>query len=196
MKKAFKFGCGGIVALILLIIIVTSLGGNDTNESADKEKAPATSSTSNKDSVEKSESNAEENGHVGIGEELIVGKVAFKVNSIEEVNEISASDGFMKYEPDAAGAVFLTVNVTVRNDGTEMINTDSSFFKLISSNGAEYSPSTIIVADDKYFTYEGINPGLALTGNVVFEVPPGLTGLDLQVQTGFWGTETGIIKLN
>lgn len=29
--------------------------------------------------------------------ELIVGKVAFKVNSIEEVNEISASDGFMKY---------------------------------------------------------------------------------------------------
>lgn len=102
----------------------------------------------------------------------------------------------MKYKPDAEGAVFLNVNVTVRNDGTELINTDSSFFKLISSNGAEYSPSSIIVADDKYFTYEGINPGLALTGNVVFEVPPGLTGLDLKVQTGFWGTETGMINLN
>ncbi len=32
MKKAFKFGCGGIVALILLIVIVTSLRGEDTNE--------------------------------------------------------------------------------------------------------------------------------------------------------------------
>ncbi|WP_339258236.1 DUF4352 domain-containing protein [Lysinibacillus sp. FSL K6-3209] len=196
MKKAFKFGCGGIVALIVLIIIVGAFVGDDTNKSTDKEKAPVTSSTSNEDSEGKSESSAEENKNVGIGEELIVGKVAFKVNSIDEVNEISAANGFMKYRPDAEGAVFLNVNVTVRNDGTELINTDSSFFKLISSNGAEYSPSSIIVADDKYFTYEGINPGLALTGNVVFEVPPGLTGLDLKVQTGFWGTETGMINLN
>lgn len=31
MKKAFKFGCGGIVALIVLIIIVGAFVGDDTN---------------------------------------------------------------------------------------------------------------------------------------------------------------------
>lgn len=194
MKKFFKFGCGGLIALFVLLMIIGSIVGDDNQKSTDKEKEPVSATSSNED--KKDEPATEVNKKVGIGEELIVGNVAFKVNSIGEVSEISAANGFMKYKPDAEGAVFLTVNVTVRNDGTELINTDSSFFKLISSNGAKYSPSTIIVADDKYFTYEGINPGLALTGNVVFEVPPGLTGLDLQVQTGFWGTETGIIKLN
>jgi len=194
MKKFFKFGCGGIVALIVLLIIVGALVGEDNKDSSNKEKVPA--STTASDEGKKDQPVKEEIEKVGIGEELTVGKVTFKVNSMEEVNEISAANGYMKYKPDAEGAVFLNVNVTVRNDGTELINTDSSFFKLIAANGAEYSPSSIIVADDKYFAFEGINPGLALTGNVVFEVPPGLTGLDLQVQTGFWGTETGTIKLN
>lgn len=193
MKKFFKFGCGGIVALFVLLIIIGALLGDDSKKATEKEKEPVSATT--KDDGKKEES-TNENKKVSIGQELTVGKVTFKANSIGETNEISAAGGYMKYKPEAEGAVFLNVNVTVRNDGTESINTDSSFFKLIASNGAEYSPSSIIVADDKYFLYEGINPGLALTGNVLFEVPAGLTGLDLQVQTGFWGTETGIINLN
>jgi len=191
MKKIFKFGCGGIIGLFILLVIIGSLLGDDNQGTKKKEKEPSTTinSDSNKD-VQDEEQN------VNIGEELKVGKVAFKVNSIAEVNEISAANGYMKYTPDADGAVFLNVNVTVKNDGSEMIQTDSSFFKLKASNGASYTPSTIIVADDKYFVFEGINPGLALTGNIVFEVPAGLTDLDLQVQTGYWGTETGLINLN
>lgn len=194
MKKFFKFGCGGLIALFILLVIIGSLLGEDNQDTKDKEKEPATTTT-NTDSNNDVQQNKEEK-NVNIGEELKVGKVTFKVNSIAEVNEISAANGYMKYTPDADGAVFLNVNVTVKNDGSEMIQTDSSFFKLKASNGASYAPSTIIVADDKYFVYEGINPGLALTGNVVFEVPAGLTDLDLQVQTGYWGTETGLINLN
>lgn len=191
MKKLFKFGCGGIIGLFILLVIIGSLLGDDNQGTKEKEKEPSTTtnSDSNKD-IQDEEQN------VNIGEELKVGTVAFKVNSIAEVNEISAANGYMKYTPDADGAVFLNVNVTVKNDGSEMIQTDSSFFKLKTSNGASYTPSTIIVADDKYFVFEGINPGLALTGNIVFEVPAGLTDLDLQVQTGYWGTETGLINLN
>lgn len=193
MKKFLKIGCGSIVGLFVLLMIIGALVGNDDQDSSGNKSETGTTNneSKNEDSVDK-----EENKKIGIGEELTVGKVTFKVNSIGEVNEISAANGYMKYTPDAEGAVFLNVNVTVKNDGTEMIQTDSSFFKLIASNGAEYAPSSIIVADEKYFTYEGINPGLALTGNVVFEVPTGLTGLDLKVQTGFWGTETGTINLN
>ncbi|MEC1716602.1 DUF4352 domain-containing protein [Schinkia azotoformans] len=192
MKKFFKFGCGGLFALIVLIMVIGTFASNDNKKLTDDKAVVATKSIEGK----KEEPAAEEIKKTSIGEDLAVGKVTFKVNSVGEVKEISAAKGHLKYKPDAEGAVFLIVNATIRNDGTEMIQTDSSFFKLKAASGATYSPSTIIVADDKFFAFEGINPGLALTGNVVFEVPAGLTGLDLQVQTGFWGTETGTINLN
>lgn len=197
MKKFLKIGCGSVVGLFVLLVLIGSLLGDDnsnnpSNNSSDK----ATQSQENKKQENKKQESEKKDKLVGISEELKVGDVVFKVNKIEEVNSISAANGYMKYTPDAEGAVFLKVNVTVKNTGKEMINTDSSFFKIITSDGVEYSPSTIIVADEEYFLFEGINPGLAQTGNVVFEVPSGLKGLNLQVQTGFWGTEKGIINLN
>ena len=184
MKKLFKIGCGGIVGLFVLILAIGLIFGETDTKNE----------TTNNASDKKEEQPV--NKEAGIGEDLSIGKVLFRVNEIGEVNEIKAGNGFLKYTPDANGAVFLTVNVTVENKDTKMIQTDSSFFKLISSEGAQYSPSTILVADEKYFLFEGINPGLSLTGNVIFEVPPGLNDLRLQVQTGYWGTETGKIKLN
>lgn len=201
MKKVFKIGCGGIIALFVLLIVIGAIFGDETTETegADKKVPEATITEKEKEEKEEKQKEAEpvvEETKKTMGEELTVGKVTFKANSIEEASEISTANGYMKYTPDAEGAVFLIVNATVKNIGTEAINTDSSFFKLITPEGAEYSPSSIIVTDDKYFMFESINPGLSLTGNVLFEVPASLTGLDLQVQTGFWGTETGLINLN
>lgn len=192
MKKLFKIGCGSIVGLIVLLIIIGFVFGDDSNNNANKTTDNESVQSQEKEKQEKNEKNKS----VGIGKELKVGDVVFKVNNIDEVNSISAANGYMKYTPDAEGAVFLKVNVTVKNTGKQMINTDSSFFKLKTSDDVEYSPSTVLVADEEYFLYEGINPGLAQTGNVVFEVPSGLSGLKLQVQTGYWGTEKGIINLN
>ncbi|MEK5420087.1 DUF4352 domain-containing protein [Paenibacillus sp. FSL L8-0708] len=53
----------------------------------------------------------------------------------------------------------------------------------------------LITTSGDYFLYEGINPGLAQTDNVVFEIPEDMTGFLLNVQTGFWGTEQGQIEL-
>lgn len=192
MKKFFKIGCGGIIALIVLIFIISAIIVIVGNDATDETATSKPKETTTQDETPETE----ETKIIGIGETLEIKKISFTVNSIEETQQITAGNGMMKYSPDAEGAVYLIANVTVKNDGTEMIQTDSSFFKLIAENGATYSPSTILVADDKFFTFEGINPGLALTGNVVFEMPSGLTGLTLQVQTGFWGTETGKIKLN
>ncbi|MDI2588042.1 DUF4352 domain-containing protein [Psychrobacillus sp. NEAU-3TGS] len=188
MKKFFKIGCLGIIVLFILLIIIGALLGDDSQnkngDSSEKEKF-----------AENIETTAEVK-NISIGDDLSVGKVVFKVNSIEETKQITAGNGMFKYSPEAEGAVFLIVNVTVKNDDVEMIQTDSSFFKLIAENDAKYSPSRILVADDKYFVYEGINPGLSLTGNIVFEVPSGLTGLDLQVKLGNWGSKSGLINLN
>ncbi|EKN67498.1 DUF4352 domain-containing protein [Schinkia azotoformans] len=196
MKKFLKLGCGGLIGVIVLIIVIGALFGDDSKKTTNVEKEAVEATATKSNEGKKEESTTEEAKKASIGEELTIGKAVFKVNSMEETNKITAGNGMFKYTPDSEGAVFLIVNVTVKNNGTEMIQTDSSFFKLKATSGATYSPSSIIVADGKFFTFEGINPGLALTGNVVFEVPASLTGLDLQVQTGFWGTETGIINLN
>lgn len=195
MKKFLLIGCGGLFSVFALLIIIGLIGAftssDDKKATTSKDETIETSEES-----KSSETANEKESIVRIGQELAVNKVSFTVNSIGETNKITAGNGMFTYKPDAEGAVFLNVNVTVKNNGTEMIQTDSSFFKLKTKEGVTYSPSTVVVSDDKYFSYEGINPGLALTGNVLFEVPAGLTDLDLHVQTGFWGTETGVIKLN
>lgn len=56
-----------------------------------------------------------------------------------------------------------------------MITTDSSYFQLLKDE-VTYNPSTLITTSGDYFLYEGINPGLAQTGNVVFEIPEDMTG--------------------
>jgi len=118
----------------------------------------------------------------------------FTVNEISTTNEIKDASGYLSYKPESEGAEFLVVNVTVKNDGKESITTDSSFFKL-NKGDVVYSPTTIITTDSKFFLFDGINPGLAKTGNVLFEIPEASLDLSLTVQTGFWGTETGVIDL-
>lgn len=185
LGKIFKIGCGGLLGLFALLVVIGMIVGGE--ESAPPNKEKASEKESSQEDIEK---------NVTIGEDLILNDVAFKVNSINNTQSISAANGYASYTPDAEGAEFLLVNVTVANNGKKMINTDTSFFKLETSDGVTYSPSRILAADEKFFSFDGINPGLNLSGNIVFEVPPNLQGLTLKVQTGYWGTEVGEIKLN
>lgn len=122
-----------------------------------------------------------------------VGDVVFKVNKVTTTKEIKDGE-FYSYKLDAEGSIFLVVNVTVKNAGKEMITTDTSFFQLLKDE-ISYNPSTLLTTSGDYFLYEGINPGLAQTGNVVFEIPEDMTRFILNVQTGYWGTEQGQIEL-
>ncbi|MBT2289292.1 DUF4352 domain-containing protein [Paenibacillus albidus] len=189
MKKFFKMGCMGFIVLIVLIIIIGIFNSN-----GDDKSSTANNSKNSADTVEKKDASKEEVKKLTKkGEELQVGDVVFKVNKVTTTKEIKDGD-FFSYSPDADGSVFLVVNVTVKNAGKEMITTDSSFFQLLKGE-VQYNPSTLITTTGDYFLYEGINPGLSQTGNVVFEVPEDMKDFVLNVQTGFWGTEQGQIEL-
>lgn len=45
MKKFLKIGCGGFIALFILLIIIGMFVGDDNKETTDKEKEPVTAST-------------------------------------------------------------------------------------------------------------------------------------------------------
>ncbi|MCM3746435.1 DUF4352 domain-containing protein [Paenibacillus pasadenensis] len=203
MKKGLKMFFFGLVGLLVVLFIIGSMSEDEqptaANESSEANKSSAspspqkdkatTDSETAKDAKE--EAPSEEPKLAKIGEELQVGDVVFKVNKVKTTKEVSSD--YFSFSPDSEGAVFLIVNVTVTNKGKDTINTDSSFFKLIKDD-IEYSPSTLIGADG-FFLFEAINPGLAQSGNVAFEIPETLKDYVLNVQTGFWGTEQGQINL-
>ncbi|OXM15573.1 DUF4352 domain-containing protein [Paenibacillus herberti] len=191
MKKVFKLGCLGFVGLLLLVIVVSVISSNNDKPATTTENTESGTSTEAVSSPAKEE--VEEKPQLAkIGEELQVGDVVFKVNKIKTTKEIKNGEYF-SFSPDSEGSVYLVVNVTVSNKGKETISTDSSFFKLLKDD-IEYSPTTLLGAEG-FFLYDGINPGLAQTGNVAFEIPETLKDYTLNVQTGFWGTEQGQITL-
>ena len=186
MKKFLKIGCLGLILLFILIVVIGFMLGKtvDDSEKETKQKAKTVETSQQQKTLS-----------VSIGQDLRVGDVVFKVNEISSTQEIVTGNGYVSYKPESQDAEFFVVNVTVKNEGKEAITTDSSFFTLTDGD-SKFIPSNIISTDDKFFMYDGINPGLAKTGNVLFEIPEGKKGLNLNVQTGFWGTEQGEIKIN
>lgn len=190
MKKVFKVGCLGLIGIFLLLLAIGIVFGESDSETVSETVVEP-------ESKEKATALEEPAAPTiaAIGESLKVGDVVFKVNEVHTTDKITDGGGYITYEPDSEGATFLVLNATVENAGKEAITTDSSFFKL--KNGdVEYSPTTIFTTDTKFFSFDGINPGLSMTGNVLFEIPVETTGLNLQVQTGIFGTEQGEIKIN
>ena len=188
-KKPFykKVWFWGLVIIVVIIIAAVSGGGGDDSTTSND-----TANDSNDSAA--TEKTTEEESMPGIGEELKVGNVVFKVNGTSTATNVGG-----EYGSDAQGT-YLILDVEVRNEGTEAITMDSSFFKL-KANGKEYesdSTAGLYANEQADFFLTSINPDLSLTGKVVFDVSDEVLNADeqiLEVQTGVFGTEMGQINL-
>ncbi|VDG98863.1 Telomeric repeat-binding factor 2 [Lysinibacillus sphaericus] len=197
MKKFFKFGCLGIIALIVLIIVIVALsGGSDDAGDTSGEKAPTSGETKTKDKPAK-----EEPAAGSVGKEMVVGKASFLVNEVTTADQVGPS-----VLPEKASEKFVVVNVTYKNNGNEAVSVDASFFKLKLGDKTYEADSVASMsanqgedgAIDNSFFYQSVNPDSTITGFVVYDVAETVANSDeltLQVQTGVFGTETGLIKL-
>ncbi|MFJ7738863.1 DUF4352 domain-containing protein [Lysinibacillus sp. NPDC097287] len=201
LKKPFyKKWWVWLIAVILLFAMFG--GGEDTPETADKADTPKAETGSAPDADGKVETSAEpkkeetkEQAKVpGIGEVINVGDVEFTVNGTSTAKNVGGQFG------SNATGTYLLVDVTVKNVGNESITTDASFFKLKAGEKTYDADSGASISADselKFFLQQ-VNPDLSNTGTVVFDVSDELIAnpdLMLQVQTGFFGTETGTIKI-
>ncbi|MDZ5711610.1 DUF4352 domain-containing protein [Jeotgalibacillus haloalkalitolerans] len=197
------------LAVIVVIGVIGNLGEDtevaeepeteatsaDTESAASEEEATEETEAPEEEAAEEEpaeEENAEETA--GIGTPLDVEGVEFTINSVSTATEVG--DEFLGA---TAKGEYLILDVTVMNNKNEAITTDSSFFKLL-ANDATYeadSEASIYANTDNNFFLEEVNPGLSNTGLVVFDAPAGLdlSAATIQVQTGFFGTETGEISL-
>lgn len=185
---------------VLAIIIVGGLatGGEESTEpKTDKPAEPAVAGTTDTKKKEEKKEKPAEPKVAGIGEAVKVGNVVFTVHGTETAKTIGNS----ALSQNAQGT-YLIVDASVKNEGKESITTDSSFFKL-KSGGAEYeadATADMYVNDaNTMFFLQKVNPGNTTRGKIVFDVNDDVVNAKdtlLNVQTGFFGTEQGQIKIS
>jgi hypothetical protein len=183
------------VLAIIIIFAIASGGGDDTNDTANKNET--TNDTAKEDETGKNE----EAKIFGIGEQVTVGDMVYTVTNKSTADQVGPS-----ILPEKASEKFIVIDVTVRNNGNEAVTVDSSFFKLkrgektyeadtAASMSANQGENGTI---ENSFFMQQLNPDSEMSGRIVFDVAPEVadaTDLQIQVQTGAFGTETELINL-
>lgn len=194
LKKFFKFGCLGIIALIVLGIIIGALSGGDDES--------GTTDTKSKEETPKESSKEEKKEKVyAIGDTVKVGDMEYTINDKSTADQVGPSA-----LPTKASGKYLVLDVTLKNNGNEAITVDSSFFKLkrgektyeADSAGSMSANQKEDGTIDNSFFLQELNPDSEVSGKVVFDVAPEVaeaSDLQVQVQTGVFGTETESINL-
>lgn len=181
LKKAFKFGCLGIIALIVIGIIIGIAGGGDDNDTT-----PATDGGTKQEEAKKTFS---------VGQDVTVGEFTFNVIGVNETNKLTSVLG-----DKTTSGKFAIVEVSVKNNDNKARIVDGEMFR-VKAGGNEYEAN---VEYDVYvneggigFFLQEINPGISKTGKMVFEIPADVASYDLQVSSGLgWsGGEYETIKL-
>ena len=194
-KKPFYKRIWFIVLVGLFVIggLQSVLGGGGNSSTSSSQATSTTTQTTTEASASSSEEQKEATTY-SIGQEVPVGDVVYLVNSKEVTTNVGGEFG------KTANGVFLVLNVTVKNNGKEAITVTDDFFTLLKGDVEYKSDSTagIYANQDENFFLTEVNPENSVTGNVVFDITEETANdpsIQLRVQTGFWGTETGVINL-
>ena len=187
--------------LIIVIVIAGAVGGGnkDKTKKADTEKTAKVETKESK--TEKSSPKKSEKQVFGIGQDVTVGKVVYRVDGKEVADTVGN-----EYVNSTAKGKFLVLNVTVTNNGDKAITVTDDFFKLYKGKTEFKADTTATMyanqatnGDSAAFFLQELNPESTLSGKVIFDVSEDTINdpsTQLQVQTGIWGTQTEKINLN
>lgn len=156
-----KFIVLGIIVFFIIVAVLTS-NNDDTSKSASNDSGSSTEKADTK------KADTKKDDIVAFGSDGQSEDLSLKVNKVGDKKEITEGS-IISYKPDSGK--YAIINITIKNTGKEAISLTNGYFKLITADDAEYEPTILIGLDNKYISFESINPGLDITGNLVFEVP-------------------------
>lgn len=177
MKKILKWG---VIAFVVIMIIgaVSGSGKNTTTTSNS-----GTTKTDNK----KEETVAKLN-------DVVTDKdLAFTATNVTKVKSLGNS-----YTKKDAQGTFYVVTLNIKNVGKETATMDSSMIKITDSQGRKFDRSiegqtAKGLSQGKVDMFlQQVQPGLSVTGDIVFDLPDDATDLKLLVKGGLFGTEKPI----
>jgi Domain of unknown function (DUF4352) len=174
-RNPFLIGCLGILGLIVVLGIIGALAGGGDDEgtgTATDEPSATTAGTRT------TEAPAQE-AAAGIGDPVRDGKFEFTVSKIEcGKSRIGSVDFGAK-----AQGQFCLAYMKVENIGKEAQTLDASSQYMYGSAGQRFDADTeaAIYLDDSQTFLEQINPGNAVNGIVVFDIPKNAEPASLQL---------------
>lgn len=129
-----------------------------------------------------------------IGDQVRAGDFTYVVDEIQWQKEIG--NEFTKTKADG---IYLLVALRVINGGKETKMLDNSMFKLTGKNNVTFETSTnaitaVELSGGKSLFLKQCQPGIASSGILAFEVPE-KGEYDLHLSSGFWNTNTAVVKL-
>jgi len=128
---------------------------------------------------------------------VALSKTGVSSNVTIEVTGFDSTDtvGNNPYSNSKAKGVFKVVGLTLTNNQKDAITVTSGSFKLYDSKDREFTDSTdagmsLTLNDPKIesFMATTVNPGMSVSGEVVFDVPKDATGFYLKASGGMVGT--------
>lgn len=200
-------GCLGIIVLIFLIGILGAALGGGGDETAGGGGGGANAGGNGGQQNENQGRNAgqgQEQGDGGqqaqgparMGEEVVVGDIAYTVTNARQETVLEDPSGF----DEPLEGNFIIVDFTVENRGSEPISVSDVGLYVYDSQGREFETETevplgYIPEDRDLFLMDRLNPGLSQNVRTVFTVPPDAQGFEMEVSSGLFGAETRRIDL-
>lgn len=112
----------------------------------------------------------------GIGDEIEMTTLKFKVNKVEEKQTLSGGDyGTPKVAKEGTKFVIIDLNVTNMTDTKFSFNPDDGF-RLVDNKNREFTASSMGVVD---LYYRGLSPSITENGIVVYEIPQDAESYDI-----------------
>jgi len=174
--------------VVLIAVIGMGLGGAMMGGGDIDTSATPTTDTSNQEQPsdqidsgnQDTQMTKEERTHE-VGNEFTVGDVRYQVNGVTTRQEIGERVAGTLMGVEANGK-FLIVDMTVMNEANEAITMRESSLKVMIDE-ATYDPSSDAWAYmDESFTFEQLNPGVEVDGNVAYDVPASASTSSMELQ--------------
>lgn len=136
---------------------------------------------------------------IGVGETLTVDEIDFTINDWYQQDVVG------NFLTSNANDTYLILDVSVTNNQNESAMMMSNYFKIVDGETV-YEPDSVastyanqaVSPDNLGLLAEEINPGSSRDALIVYDVTQSVidsSTKQLQVQSGMFGTETGIINL-
>ena len=181
------FGCGGLIALIVLLGIVGALIGGGGEETSSN--SPVEQKEEAKDEAQKEEPKEEEPTTYGLNETVTAGEATWTVTNAQRVNQLADPFGI---DPPRQGT-FVIVDFQFQNDGNEAKTLTQQALELEDASGRTSNPDPEdfrYIPQERNIFMQQVNPGVTQPGQVIFTVAPNASGLVLVVQdTNFFRAE-------
>jgi hypothetical protein len=164
--------CGGCTVLG----IMAAQGGSGTSTSSSSSSTGATSGTQTESTpAEATKPTAT------IGTPFQIGNAEITVSGLEPATTIGPNQYLQKT------GEFRILSVSIKNTSKAQFTTDSNLFKLVGSDGAEYSTDSdnlMYLAPEQSLFLEALNPGVTKNGQIIFTVPASAQVVSVRVSGG------------